>query len=193
MNEVEVNIHIGKDNFQNIVDRDIFRLIDPVWNGVNIYETKEILDKDLSKFSVPQKNAFVVYFFDSEVQNGGFGQCYSNSTGILWKYALDAFKAIGCQAAYDILMKTVDYFGGDIPFDRKERDALLDKIYDNKDDEDECILDDLTNDYYELDDEINVAREKYILENEKDFYFDGVVMIHPTLAEFWLGTPTAKE
>ena len=61
--------------------------------------------------------------------NGGHDQFFHNSTGIVWKDALEGMKMIGDEKGASNLQKAVEIFGGNIPFDYYERQEALDEIY----------------------------------------------------------------
>lgn len=157
------HFHIGDEE---IAARDIQRLIDPLWYAVNIYDTKERYDSDLAAFSLPQRYVFAIQWYLAEVYNGGHDQFFFNSTGIVWRDALDGMRVIGLTECADILSEAAQRMGGEPSFDREERWAIMD--------EKEPEFDDLDDRLYDIENIEDIMME-YINGHKADFYFDGEV------------------
>lgn len=108
---------------------DAWDLILPFWNNVNIFEGLETYNKDTELLTDAQRRFIALQWYDSEVCNGGHDQFFRNSSGIVWKDALEGMKMIGDEKGADNLQKAVEIFGGSIPFDYFERRKALEKIY----------------------------------------------------------------
>lgn len=146
---------------------DYFEVIDPVWWKGNIYGTYEEYEASLSSFSYPQRLVFAVVWYESEVNNGGHDQFFTNSTGIVWKDAIEALEIIGGSSRAAILHEAARRIGGSPSFDRDKR---IDQVESSGAD-----FEDLDSKFYDLDDDFYDKMESYIKENRKDFYFEGVV------------------
>ena len=110
---------------------DAWNLILPFWDNVNIFEGLETYNKDTELLTDAQRRFIALQWYDSEVCNGGHDQFFRNSSGIVWKDALEGMKMIGDEKGADNLQKAVEIFGGSIPFDYFERRKALEKIYEN--------------------------------------------------------------
>lgn len=141
-------------------------IVEPMWWSVDIYNGYEKYESDLSKFTLPQRYIFAIAWFEAEVSNGGIDQFYDNSTGIVWKDALEGFRAIGCEEVAKIIEDSAKRMGGIPSFDRKERWNQLEKF--------DPDFDDLTSRFYDLD--YSELMSKYIADNAESFCFDGDVM-----------------
>ena len=108
---------------------DAWDLILPFWDNVNIFEGLEKYNKDTELLTDAQRRFIALQWYDSEVCNGGHDQFFRNSSGIVWKDALEGMKMIGDEKGTDNLQKAVEIFGGSIPFDYFERRKVLEKIY----------------------------------------------------------------
>ena len=154
-----------------IIDKgDTFQVIEPLWFSVNIYDGEDKYLNDLKQFSIPQKYVFAIYWYRTEVNNGGHDQFYFNSTGIVWKDALDGFGEIGLEGFQSVLKESIKRMGGNPSMDRDERqEQLLDKM--------QADFEDLDTKYYQLEQESNLdlALLEYINQNRESFYFDGLV------------------
>lgn len=152
-----------------ISSNDDFRVIEPVWWSVSIYDGEKKYNNDLEKFTKPQRYVTAIEWYLSEVNNGGHDQFYYNSTGIVWEDAMKGFQEIGATENYDIIKESADLLGGNPNKDRERRQDELEKY---------------KPDFSELDDRYyaseNTMLEKlhvYIKANAKDFYFNGEVKI----------------
>lgn len=157
---------------ETIADGDIMNIVDPMWYGVSIYDGLQTYEQDISRFTENQKHLHAMIWYQCEVNNGGHDQFFFNSTGIVWKNALDGFRKIGFDAAAEILQEAVSLLGGTPSFDRTERQEQLDGLSDNDYDR----LGDLDSRFYDIADFDDYIL-RFINENKKDFYFDGDIDI----------------
>lgn len=151
-----------------VASGDIMDIIAPMWYGADIYGSLQTYESSLSRFTEAQRYANAMVWYGCEVNNGGHEQFFYNSTGIVWKDALDGFKRIGLDSAAEILREAVSLLGGSPSFDRKERQEQLDSLSDEKLE----LLGDLDERFYGIDDFDDVIL-RFINENKEDFYFDG--------------------
>lgn len=151
----------------SVIDQnDVFRIIEPLWWSVSIYDGMGKYLLDLSNYSKQQKYIWAIKWYDGEVNNGGHYQFYSNSTGIVWKDAMDGFKEIGFTEAYEIILESTKRFGLPPSRSRDIRNEQMEDI--NLD------FDDLDSRYYKLDD-LESRLLSYIRENREHFYFEGLI------------------
>ncbi|MCL2847420.1 MAG: DMP19 family protein [Firmicutes bacterium] len=157
------------DEFIKDKSNGSMEIIEPVWYSVSIYDGVEKYEKDLGAFSIPQRYVFAIEWYNAEVCNGGHDQFYGNSTGIVWEDVMNGLKTIGAKKHYDIIKKSIKKMGGNPSKDSEEREEKLEEL--------EPDFEKLDMKFYELDEELDEKLQKYILDNAKDFYFDGVVTI----------------
>lgn len=141
-------------------------IIEPVWFSVNIYDSWEEYNEDLTAFSLPQRYVFAIQWYAAEVCNGGHDQFFYNSTGIVWKDALMGLKEIGAEKYIKILEEAVKRLNGNPSFDRGERWNQMHEL--------EPDFEDLDDDFY-TDDNLDEIVMKYIKEHAQDFVFSGDV------------------
>lgn len=67
-------------------------------------------------------------FCQSEICNGGFGQFFGNSTGVLAPEAVEGFREIGQVEVAALIEKAISLFGIVYPRDRKERETRLTQV-----------------------------------------------------------------
>ncbi len=157
------HVHIGDEEINS---GDIQEIIKPLWYSVNIYDGEEQYNADLRPFTLPQRYVFAAEWYIAEVNNGGHDQFFFNSTGIVWREALECFRAAGLAECAEILCEAVERMGGNPSLDRMERMEALDKL--------EPDFEDLDRRFYRLPEESVYPRiTEYILSNRDSFYFDG--------------------
>ncbi len=161
------HFHIGDEEINS---DDPQAIIEPLWWSVSIYDGKEIYYTALEQFSVPQRYIFAIQWYLAETYNGGHDQFFYNSTGIVWKEALDGFKAVGLTQCAEILNNAAERMGGEPSHDREERWNVMDEL--------EPEFDDLDSMLYDIDsDEISNALMTYIRTHKENFYFDGDIEV----------------
>lgn len=158
-------------------DDNTMKLIDPLWWKIDIYNGLKKYKDTSAEFTDAQIAVFAVIWLDCEVGNGGYEQFLSNSTGIVWKDALDGLKLIGADKCAETLQNVIEKCGGSIPFDRGERREMLDRILTDPDDE-EMYIDLFGEDddmYYDYNLEIDELIIKYAKDNPEEFVYKGEV------------------
>jgi hypothetical protein len=153
-----------------VIDKgDALAVIDPVSWTANISEDGRAYDESLSAFSEDQRHVFAVLSYQGEVDNGGHTQFYFNSTGIVWKDALEGYKVIGLNDAAAILELSAKRMGGAPSLDRTQRQEQLDSLKPD--------FEDLDDRFYKLEEKINFdeAIMAYIKTHRHAFYFEGDV------------------
>lgn len=154
-------------------EADPFMIINPLWIRVDIYSTHEVYLRTLERFSTPQRYIYAIEAYMSEVSNGGHWQFFANSTGIVWKDALDGFKAIGADDYAAMLQSACDKMGDALSFDRSKRCSVL---YDPRPDSDKSGVVNFAeedNMYMELP-EIGDKELAYIRARVDDFLFSAL-------------------
>lgn len=148
---------------------DAWELIQPLWYNVSIYDGLEVYNKDLKSFTEAQRRFLALFWYDSEVCNGGHDQFFSNSTGIVWKDAIECMQMIGASEYADNFQKAVDMFGGKVPFDRAERNAMLDILCEDENFDDFHEIDS----FYYKEENINQLMNEYAKNHASEFVVNG--------------------
>jgi Domain of unknown function (DUF4375) len=66
-------------------------------------------------------------WYGAEIDNGGHHQFYSNSTGIVWRDALEGLQQIGATAAAEVRMQSSRCLWSSPSLDHDERNQQLNK------------------------------------------------------------------
>jgi hypothetical protein len=161
-----VELHIDDSAIAN---GSISTALEPVWWIANIYDGPEEYEFSLLPFSRSQRLIFAMTWYFNEVNNGGHHQFYSNSTGIVWKDALDALRAMELLEFAKILEESVALMGGTPSLEREERREFLA--------ESAPRFDVLDRAFYELQEKIDVdARTlEFIRSRPSEFLFEGKI------------------
>ena len=159
--------HIGDEEIRS---GDIQKVIEPLWFTVSIYDGEQQYNSDLRNYSKPQRYIFAIQWYLAEVYNGGHDQFFFNSTGIVWRDALEGFKAIGMDKCADILSEAAMRMGGCPSMDREERWEQQEKH--------NAEFDDLDSQLYNMDEsELYTLMLDYMARNAESFYFDGDIQM----------------
>ena len=146
-----------------------WRVIKPMWDAVDIYDTLQTLTNGLNSATPGQRAIFATTWLDSEVCNGGFDQFFYNSTGILTNEALLGFDRLMAIAHAELLGQAIGLFPeGQVPSNRGERVELLETVVQKND------LDKLDHLYYKLDKQKPLCEFmlEYIAERPEEFFIE---------------------
>ncbi|MDM4767180.1 DUF4375 domain-containing protein [Pelomonas sp. SE-A7] len=100
----------------------------PIWDEVSIYDGAERFSEDFEKLDRVAQALFAAHWCQSEVCNGGFGQFFGNSTGVLALEAVAGFEALGMQNVASVVRQAVSLFGSAYPSDRAAREEQLEML-----------------------------------------------------------------
>ncbi|MGQ2990501.1 MAG: DMP19 family protein [Brevundimonas sp.] len=107
-----------------------WRLVDPYWETVSIYDGGERFLAEFGRIPEKSQHLLATHWCQSEVNNGGFEQFYSNSTGVLAPEAARGFRALGMSRCGAIVQEQLDAFGLEYPRDREQRQDFLQRLED---------------------------------------------------------------
>jgi hypothetical protein len=103
--------------------------VDPVWEKISIYDGPERFLLEFGKAPKKSQTLFAAHWAQSEIMNGGLGQFFSNSTGVLAPEAVEAFREIGMPRCASILSDAMRFFGEEYPRDRKKREQVFEQYF----------------------------------------------------------------
>lgn len=145
-------------------------LIEPLWWTVET-TSPEAYEASLAPFTRAQRLVYAIEMYRAEVDNGGHGQFYGNSSGIVWRDALAGFEWLGLTELAENLRASAELLGGDPPLDRWEREALLQRLKPD--------FSGITRRFWELDAQTDVDAVilQYARAHPEAFRFDGMVRV----------------
>ena len=140
-----------KYTYEDVVAGTIetYQLLEPMYDLIDLSDnlTYECTAK---QFSRPMRLIFAVDSYMAEVYNGGHDQFFFNSTGVVWRDALEGLEAIGAQAAASILKRVIGRIDCEIPDDADERRKMMDDLEDGIFEEDDQAFYDMSGNIEEL-------------------------------------------
>jgi hypothetical protein len=104
---------------------DYYKLIEPIWDQINIYDGPDVFLKTYSAAKQPAGLLYCAHFAQTEICNGGFKQLFSNSTGVLSQEAVEGFQLIGMNRTAALIVAATEALGTPFPRDRNERRQKL--------------------------------------------------------------------
>jgi hypothetical protein len=148
---------------------DAFAVIAPVWWTANIYRGPGEYEASLAAFTLAQRRLFAIWWYRSEVNNGGHDQFYYNSTGIVWRDALAGFELLGLENFAAVLRESARRLGGTPPLEREARQEAQARLL--------PAFADLDARCYQLERVVDLDAQMlaFARSHPEDFAFDGVV------------------
>lgn len=144
-----------------------FCLIERIWNEL---ATPYAPDDRLGQLTPGQRAAYALQWIEAEVCNGGFDQCFSNSTGFLMPEAIDGARLLGSEEWIELLTDAAAVLGEPFPRDRDERYQRLDALSDAQ----ALVLEECDSRLYSLDAEpatsLTALVTRYVDEHPDEFY-----------------------
>lgn len=120
----------------------------------------------IERLTEAQKNFFYNQSLEKEVNNGGFGQYFMNSSGEYAHETIQSLITIGANKTAAILQQAINEFpGAKVPKERHIRLEALERIEDSADE----VWDSLDQQFYEYEDDLNSLNIEYIKRN-KDLF-----------------------
>ena len=105
-----------------------WKLVEPIWDTVSIYDGGEAFVQQYHAAPEASRVLFAAHWTQSEVLNGGFGQYFSNSTGVLAPEAVHAFRVLGMPQTAAAVERAMSFFGDPYPREREQREEALEAV-----------------------------------------------------------------
>ena len=122
--------------------------------------------ESLDTLTEQQKNFFFNQNLEREVNNGGFKQYFSNSSGDFAHETIDSLRIIGAEKTAAILQKAIDQFPGKTVLkDRIARQAVLERIEETADE----VWEELDQIFFTYEDNLNELNIEYVRLNKDKF------------------------
>ena len=120
---------------------------------------------ELENLTEPQKQFYFIQNLEREVNNGGFEQYFSNSSGDNAHETILALLAIGALKTVDILQQAINEFPDQkVPVDRDKRQEMMEEMENA-----EAVWDLLDQRFFKYDDDLNTLNIRYIKRNKNLF------------------------
>lgn len=122
-------------------------------------------ERGLEALSVPQRQYYAVFMYDSEVNNGGHSQYFFNPSGETWEDALAGLTAIGANERAKVLREAVEVTGRYRPAANAE--SAFDQL--ERSDGRTATLSELDDRYYACDEVVESLLAQYALSHKNEF------------------------
>ncbi|ADG65992.1 hypothetical protein Plim_0140 [Planctopirus limnophila DSM 3776] len=134
------------------------------------YALNRMDDLGFDDLSSPLKLYLAVRIYDSEVNNGGHTQFFSNSSGGHWMEALKGLKEMGAHERAKVLEEAIKLFGASGPSRNDEnRHKELAKLVSRH----RKLFESLDDRYYSCTEDVNVLLAKFAVQNKQHFMKNG--------------------
>ena len=110
------------------IDEPYWKVVEPIWEEVDIYSGAEAFTKSFMAVRREVGLLYAAFWCQSEVCNGGLGQFFGNSTGVLAPEAVEGFRALGQPQIADLLVQAMGLLGQPYERQRTRRKKLLDLL-----------------------------------------------------------------
>jgi Domain of unknown function (DUF4375) len=107
-----------------------WELVEPIWNTVSIYDGGDTFLQQYGAAPEASRTLLAAHWTQSEVRNGGFGQYFSNSTGVLAPEAVLAFRQLGMPQTAAAVERAMSFFAVPYPRERGQREEALEAGFD---------------------------------------------------------------
>ena len=132
--------------------------------SVTVFDAAD--EKGYDALNEAQKFYLTATIYDGEVRNGGHAQYFVNSSGDLWKTALEALETIGATQRAGILREATRLFGAEGPSpDNEARHMQLADFSKEQD----GSLDQLDKRYYACTEDLHVLLSLYAIDHRTSF------------------------
>lgn len=102
--ETKKYIHLKKEDISAIPNAELaYAVMSWMWSKFNSGRSDEL--EVISSLPKPCQDIYSVYTIEAEVNNGGFNQCFFNSSRQFTKMAESGFKAMGAEGFADIMIR----------------------------------------------------------------------------------------
>jgi Domain of unknown function (DUF4375) len=112
------------------VEDSYWRFVEPVWDSISIYDGDKVFLEQFSNATEKQQVLFAAHWAQSEILNGGLGQFFSNSTGVLAPEAVAAFLKLGMPKCAQAIENGMLFFGKPYPREEAIRQNKLEAFFD---------------------------------------------------------------
>lgn len=141
--------------------------IDLVWTIFDVIPLgrEEEYNAAIARLTRGQRIVYAIECYRAEVCNGGHGQFFCNSSGIVWKEALEGLEIIGATEIRELLEKSVALFpNGQPEMDWDKRLAQHDQFDDEK-------LNDFDEPFYARENlDLTPLINKYVDDHPEEFF-----------------------
>src|SRR3954452_19940235 len=122
------DFRIPREAVQGVSPRELpFKVIEHIWMA---FATPFEPDRRYDELTVGQKSIYALLWARAEIDNGGFAQFFTNSTGFFAGDLPVAARAVGLDPAHVAVFEEANglFPSGEVPRERAAREAAFDEI-----------------------------------------------------------------
>ena len=149
------------DNIWSIEDKNDFLIALSGWLG-----SKCAYGEAMERLSDAEKTFYIIWGLEVEVNNGGFSQFFYNTSGNFANETADALRTVGADKTVEIYLRAIGVFGGEVPENRRERQAMLAKAGTDEVNE---ILSECSSEFCGYPDNLTELCYQFVFENREQF------------------------
>lgn len=148
-------------------DKLTWLVIEEIWKWADFYEAYAPFKRQMAELTKGQRAIYGTLWCDSEVDNGGFNQFFSNSTGMLGPEAVEGFRLIGMDETAKTVEAAIAFAKFDpYPRERKERQERLEKAESNLD----TWYEKIDKPFYAANESMEAKQAAYIRAHPEEFF-----------------------
>lgn len=108
---------------------DFWRILEPIWNDAVLFDPcPDVYLRRFDQLTEPQKVLFPTVLLVGDIKNGGFHQCFWNTTGLYAPEAVIGFRVLDLGTTASVVQAAIDIFGTPFPRERERRIEFLDSF-----------------------------------------------------------------
>jgi hypothetical protein len=111
------------------MEESYWKYVEPIWDSVSINNGGDIFVEQFSKLTEKEQVLFASHWAQSEILNGGLGQFFSNSTGVLAPEAAEALIKLGMPISAQAIKNAMLFFGEPYPRGRSLREEAFEEFF----------------------------------------------------------------
>ena len=111
------------------MEESYWKYIEPIWDSVSIYDGGDAFVAQFSILTEKEKVLFAAHWAQAEILNGGLGQFFSNSTGVLAPEAVEALNKLEMPISAQAIESAMLFFGEPYPRERSIRESALELFF----------------------------------------------------------------
>lgn len=157
------DVYFTKEELQS-GNVEAVQAVEPMIDLINL-ENAEAYEQSMQPYTRAQRLIFAVEVYAAEVYNGGHEQFFFNSSGVVWRDALEGLKAIGALETAEILERVVRKLKSKIPDDADKRRAMLEKL-------EEGLLEEEDDAFYAMETDLAELEQAYLCKHAADFVLE---------------------
>ena len=147
---------------------DPYSAIEHIWKS---FKTPYESDPRYAELTPGQRSVYALEWAQAEIDNGGFAQFFTNSTGFFAADLPGAARRVGLDRHAQLFSRANALFPeGRVSRDRETRERQFDSASDRLGERMDATLEELDDRFYDMEDEFDRALERYVDAHPDEFF-----------------------